>query len=343
MGLNVAMVTSWKVRCGISSYSANLADALAKLGVNIYIVRLPRFGFKNPELMQNIATSVPVDKIELIHVQHEYGLYQNLEAVFYLALKQLKKPIVTTMHSVGAWEIDKVIADFSDRIIVHNEFCAGRFDFPEKTGIIPHGTMLIETPAPPIDTCKKSLGIDPKIPLIGYVGFISTYKGLESLIEAMSKVPNAALLICGGWFVERETQYIVELKERTLRDLPGRCQWFGYVSDEDLSRVYGAMDVVCYPSRFSTESGALIMALSHGKALVASSIPPFREKEKKGALLTFKNPDDLAKKIKRLLKNNELRRKYEEGAKKYALENSWANMGLRHLRLYESMVAVKPN
>lgn len=337
MGLSIGLITTWKVRCGIFSYSENLSAALSKLGVDVYIIRVPRFGRKNDEIMRNVAEQVPIDKVDLLHCQHEYGIYQGLENGFFSNLKALGKPLITTMHSVGAWEIDNVIVELSDRIIVHNEFCARRFGFPKKTGIIPHGASPLETPLPPREECKKALQINPKTPLVGYLGFITTYKGLEMLIEAFIKVPNAGLLIGGGWHLERETEYIVKLKEWTLKDLPKRCQWLGYVSDRDLATVYGAMDLLVYPSRFSTESGALITALSHRKAVIASNLPPFREKEKAGALITFKNVKDLTRKIRLLLKNEELRRKLEEGAQKYCEDTAWINVAQRHIALYETL------
>lgn len=337
--LNIAMVTTWKVRCGIATYSQNLVNALAEQGVNVYVVRVSRFGQKTADLMLNVVRQIPAGKIDLIHVAHEYGIWQGLEQPFYSALKELKKPIVTTMHAVGVrLDTDRGIAEMSDRVIVHNKNCARRFGFPKKTVIILHGCKPSKTV--PVEEAKSSFGIDPRTPIVGYLGFISEYKGLEQLIEAMIKVPNAALFIVGGWHTETETPYIMTLKQRSLELLPKRCQWPGYVSDERLPAAYGAMDLVVYPSRFATESGALIMALSHGKAVLASRIGPFIEKEKVGALMTFKNVKDLAAKIKRLLKDEELRRQLEEGARKYATEASWDKVAEKHVDLYKEVLNV---
>jgi glycosyltransferase involved in cell wall biosynthesis len=338
--MRIAMVTPWKVRCGIYTYTKNLVEALVKYNTEIYVVRLPRFGRLTSELLKNVAESVPLSQIDLVHVQHEYGLYQGLEGRFYPVLKSRGKPIITTMHSVGAWEIDRVIAEVSDRIIVHNEFCFKRLDFPKRAGIIPHGALTTDTPPPPSEECKKSLRIDPRTPIVGYMGFISPYKGLETLIEAMIPIKNAALLIGGGWHVERDTEYIANLREWSVKTLPKRCRWLGYVSDVDLSRVYGAMDLVVYPSRFATESGALIMALGHRKAVIASNVAPFKEKEKVGALITFKSVKDLTRKIKSILQNEQLRVTLEEGAKKYAAETSWLRVAARHVALYNKVLNV---
>ncbi len=300
--------------------------------------RISRVQFKgqvyNIEVSPDNSYLIPGYSVH--NCQHEYGLYQNLEAGFYAALKRLGKPVVTTMHSAGNWGVDPVIADASDRVVVHNKFCARRFGYPEKTVIIGHGCS--PTKCPPAEECKKALGIDPRAPLVGYVGFISTYKGLETLIEAMKEIRNAALLIGGGWHTGSDTQYIAELKQRSLEALPGRCQWIGYVPSERLATVYGSMSIVVYPSRYISESGALLMALSHGKAVIASRLPPVVEKEKVGALMTFRDLKDLRRKIRQLLKDEELRRSLEKGARDYAESVSWPRVALKHLSLYHDIL-----
>jgi glycosyltransferase involved in cell wall biosynthesis len=333
--LKIAMITPWKVKCGIYSYSRDLVQALAKLDVEVYVVRLPRFGLKPPEILVDVAERVPFDKVDLIHVQHEYGLFQQFSNEFYLALKQLQKPIVTTMHAVGNWEVDGLVSAVSKKVIVHNKYCLKRFSF-SNTVVIPHGATLVESTGR--DEAKKSWGIDPKIPIVGYLGFITNYKGLETLIEAMVEVKNAGLLIGGGWHLESITPYINRLKENSLKMLQNRCRWIGFVPDERLKDAYGAMDLFVYPSRFATESGALITALSYGKAVIASNLPPFREKEKDKALITFKSIADLTSKIQKLLKDETVRHELEEGARQYAEKTSWSKIAEQHICLYESVL-----
>lgn len=337
--MKIALITPWLVKCGIYTYCRDLSKALAELGVDVYIVRLPRFGGKTPEILQQVVSSIPVDKIDLIHVSHEYGLYQGLEGGFYGDLKRLGKPIVSTMHAAGNWEVDQIIASASNRVITHNEFCARRFGYPNV--ILPHG-CLGPFKCPPADECKKAWGIDPRAPIVGTVGFISSYKGIESLVEAMMKVKGAGLVIGGGWHAGPETEYIMKLKKWSLDVLPGRCQWLGYIPDEMMSKAYGAIDIFCYPSRFMTESGALLTALSHEKAIIAKDLAPVREKAKQGALMAFKGVRDLTQKIKLLLKDEELRAKLEKGAMEYAEKTSWNAVGKLHLSLYEDVLKKSP-
>lgn len=338
MGLKIAMCTSWMQKCGIFTYSRGLSEAIARLGHEVYIVRLIRFGAKTADYFRVLAESFPKDA-DVIVISHEYGLYQGVETQFYRTLKRLypKTPIISICHAVGKWDTDSLIAYASDKVVVHNEFCKRRFGHDEKTVIIQHGCKPVE--CPPKMECRKAWGITSlTVPIVAYVGFISSYKGLERLFEAMVKVRKVALLVGGGWHVTREIEYIETLRQRSERLLGERCRWLGYIPDEKLATLYGSSDIVVYPSRFATESGALLMALSHGKAVIASNLSPFKEKEKLGALMTFKNAKDLTRKIKRLLKDEDLRRKLEEGAKTFARKNSWKNVARQHIELYKEVL-----
>ena len=320
----------------IFTYTRDLSEALAEKGVDVYIIRLPRFGRKTPAIFGQVVNKIPISDIDLIHVQHEYGLYDGMDEAFYGGLKRLGKPIISTCHAVGNLTVDRVIADASDKIIVHNQFCKKRFRF--NSDVIPHGCKPSE--AKPRDEAMKSIGIDKRVPMVGYCGFISAYKGLETLIEAVSKIPKSALLIGGGWHTELGTQYIANLNQMTQTLLPHRCKWLDFVPDEELPMAYGAMDVVVYPSIFATESGALLMALSHGKAVIANRLPPFKEKEKLGALTTFRGVNSLAKKIRLVLKDDEYRASLEEGARAYAEANSWSKVAEQHQALYEDIITI---
>lgn len=339
--VKIALVTSWGVKCGIATYSADLARALAEEGVEVYVVRMPRFGRKSAEIMLDIADRIPYKDVDLIHVQHEYGIWQGFDPAFFTAVRMHGKPIVTTMHAVGNWELDILISGVSNRVIVHNEFCASRFQFP-NVQIIPHGVTPAEVTAP--ELAKPMMHIDKNVPIVGYLGFISNYKGLENLITAMTKVHKVGLMICGGWHVDTPNEYISRLQEWSKKLLEKRVLWMGYIPDDKLADAYGAMDILVYPSRFATESGALLHGIAYGKAIIASNVEPFKEKEREGAVMTFTDSDDLAAKIEYLLTDTSegasraRREKLEQGAKEYAQRCSWPVVAKQHVRLYEEVL-----
>jgi glycosyltransferase involved in cell wall biosynthesis len=334
MGLKIGMVATWRSRCGIATYSEALAKALATFDADIYVVRFPRFGRKTNETMRDIAERIPVDRIGVIVVQHEYGLFQGCEMEFYRYLRLFGKPIITIMHAVGHIQLDPKIACLSSKVIVHNEHCRRQFRFP--CVVIPHGVSQVN--CPPTEDCKKAWGIDPRMKIIGYCGFIAPNKGIETILEAVSKTDSVGLLVAGAWHTAGSTEYINDLKQKSFSLLPSRCQWIGYVPDEKLALAYGAMDMVAYPSLFATESGALLNAIGHGKAVLATSIAPFKEKEELGALMTYTDIEDMIAKIKKILGDEDLKQKLESGARAYSEKFCWANVAQQHIKLYQEVI-----
>ena len=128
------------------------------------------------------------------------------------------------------------------------------------------------------------------------------------------------------------------LKERSLRELKGRCMWLGYIPEQDLKYAYGIMDLLIYPSRFATESGALLTALGYGRVVLTSDLPPFREKEQLGALKTYSDFNTLKSGIDALLKDEDMRNTPKANALKYCTENSWSNVAKKHIDLYNDLV-----
>jgi glycosyltransferase involved in cell wall biosynthesis len=341
MGLKVAMVSPWgkTTRCGIRTYTEHLVAALTQLDVDVFVCRWPRFGQRTPELIESCVLDKIPRNVDLIHLQHEYGLFTpNLEGGVYAYLKRLGKPVVTTMHAVGSYAVDKIVGDVSDKIVLHNEFCTRYFQGnPRKVVIIPHGA----TPSKciPTEEAKRSLGIDPRIPIIGVFGFLSQVKGFELALEALERLPNAAMLVTGGWFTTAETEYLELMRRNALARFPGRIRFLGFVPDEQLPTVFGAQDVVLFCHRYATESGALLTALSYGKCCLTSRLPPFREKEKLGVLQTYRDVPDMVRKLKRLLADEALRRKFEETAHNYAESVKWyPNIAQAHINIYNEIL-----
>jgi hypothetical protein len=81
------------------------------------------------------------------------------------------------------------------------------------------------------------------------------------------------------------------------------------------------------------------MGLSHGRPTIASNLPPFKEKEKELALVTFKDVNDLIRKIKRLLVDKSIRIGLAEGARRYSESVKWyPNIAQKHLLAYKDVL-----
>ena len=310
----------------LATYTENLTRALAKYGVETYIVRLNRFGSKTADYLEHLATR-RIPKVPLLHIQHEYGLFETREAVFYQALKMIhpEVKIVTTVHGIGMKQQDEVIARFSDLVIVHNQYQKRLFEWPCE--VIPHGVQ----PRKPIERekAKKLMGLEGE-KVVGCFGFIAPHKGIEDLLYAASKLRDVKFLVAGGYHVEAETGYMARLK----REAASNVIWTGYVEDADLPKIFGCMDLCVYPSRFVSESGALLTIIGFGKALIARDLPPNREKP----VMLFKTREDLVDRIREVLDDEDLRLKLEEGSRQYAQANSWMKVAEQHIKNYRKIL-----
>lgn len=334
--LAIGIISPWKVRCGIATYTEHLAKALADLDHKIYIVRLHRFGRRSVEYFQTLAAR-RIPKCQILSVQHEYGLYDGGEGFFYSTLRSQHQPlpVATTMHATGNPAIDGVVYESSDLVIVHNDFCLRRLDREAK--VIPHGVESW-TPAP-LRESREKLGLEVDRAVVVLFGFIGPYKNYELALRVMGlEFPDVQLLVAGGWHVQTDTPYIEGLKHMANNLCPGQAKWMGWVADEELPYVFGAGDVCLYPNKFISESGALLTMVGFGKCVLAGNLAPNREKEPKDALFCFENEADLIRKLERLLTDPELRHRYEEGARRYSEEWSWSNVANMHLNLYEEIL-----
>ena len=332
--MKVALVTPWKVRCGIFTYTENLAMALSEQGVDVYIVRLNRFGNKTAEYFETLA-SRRMPKVDLIHVQHEYGLFQGGEGVFYGNLRQRQgtTPLATTMHGVGNPIPDEIVAENSDAVVVHNKWCADRYGHP--CTVIPHGVTPEKTVL--MEEAKARLKLDG--PVVTVFGFVGPYKGVETAIRVIGMdFPGVNLLVAGGWHVEYETTYMAQMKDLANTLAPGQVRWTGWVEKDMLPIIFGASDVVLYCNKYATESGALLTAVGYGRCVLANALTPIKEKEAEGALATYSKEGELVMRLEELLGDPALRRRYEEGARSYAEKNSWEKVAQMHLDLYEELL-----
>lgn len=339
--ITVAMLTPWMVKCGLASYSYYLTHALAEVGCESKVVRFSRFGARDETYYSKYTEEVPLD-VDVIHIHHEYGLYQAQEPLFYQTLKNrltifgLDTPIVTTMHASGNLTVDRVIRHFSNAVIVHNEF--GQKQFRLDCNIIPMGVQKVKTAANS-DISKRRWGVKGKT--VGMFGFISEYKGIETLIDVLSTIPDVKLIIGGGWHLDATTPYMSKIKFYAQQKMPGRVLWLGYISEEDLQHFFGACDVMFYGHHFISESMSLLTAIAYKKAVIASNQPSFKEKEP--TILTFKNKEDLRGKINALLNETELRTLMEKKAEEYAEKYSWINVAKEHIKLYEELISGDSN
>ena len=211
---------------------------------------------------------------------------------------------------------------------------------PRRIWVVPHGPMFHDFARPGIPEARRALGYSPDDCVVVWQGILSPYKGLEFLLDTWQLVqgarPDARLHIAGSG----EARYLAELRdkmralglERTVR------LDFRFVPAQELPVIFQAADILVYPYRAITQSGALLTGLTFGKAIVATDLPPFRETleaDKAGLLVPYGDVQAFAGALICLAENPSERRRM--AAKAAALAISWSDIAAQTENCYRTV------
>ena len=143
-----------------------------------------------------------------------------------------------------------------------------------------------------------------------FVGTVIEKKGVRQLVQAMPKIlerfPDARLEIIGRDWKHPETgeSYTEYLKTFILPDFAHAIKISGPIPHTVIPQKLEEAEVCVYPSHMEAMPIAWLEALGMGKAVVASKLGPGPEAiidEKTGLLCNPLDPDDIARKVIRML------------------------------------------
>lgn len=218
---------------------------------------------------------------------------------------------------------------------------------PAKTAIIPHGPLFHDAPTVPRQEARARLAVGEEQPLVLFFGLIRPYKGVEFLLEAWQAItancPHAMLLIAGSGDLSYLDTIRHKVEELGLTDSV-RLD-FRYIPEEELPVFFQAADILVYPYRDVTQSGALLAGLSFGKPIVATNIGGFCEILDHGTtalLIDYGNCEQLATSLTELINGPEVRARmsksvYEEMRNNY----SWESIAGKTIACYHSVLEAK--
>jgi glycosyltransferase involved in cell wall biosynthesis len=317
--------------------------------------RLTRRVLKLLESLLNLAVlSVRffISPPDIVHVQFLPMLTERLPLdLWFVRLCQLRgSRIVLTVHDLlphntgqSHKQIFHDLYQMVDRIICHSDSVKVRLaeEFAmskEKVSVIAHGPFFYDLP--PTEQALQSFTLDPRKLLVLWQGILSPYKGIDLLLEAWQLVEAATeeghLLIVGtgsSELLEQIHEQIHHLKLERVQLHPR------FISAEELVALYRAADIVVYPYRAITTSGALATGLALGKTIIASDLPVFREllTDKKSALLIDpQNSIGFANSLTELLNNTPLREQLAEDVRKMNFgEESWQSIAAKTIECYK--------
>jgi glycosyltransferase involved in cell wall biosynthesis len=257
--------------------------------------KLPRRLLKLAEAIINLLTLVirfAFSPPDVVHVQYLPMLRWQVPLDFwFLKFCQAKgAAVVLTVHDLMPHDTSSQYkAVFLklyrrvDRIICHSDHIKARlqqeFEVPaEKIGVIPHGPFFYDLPTHDSTTTLRTFGVEDGQVLFLWQGIIFRYKGIDLLLRAWQQLEktddSTCLVIAGTGAPEILDQIRTQVETLGLKNV--RLN-FRFIATEELVALYRAADVVVYPYRAITTSGALATGLALGKTIVASDLPVFRE------------------------------------------------------------------
>lgn len=363
-------------RCGIATFTADLLQAVGRHAAGtewsaIAMSDRPE-GYDYPapvrfEINQKSVTdyrlavdSLNMSGVDLVCVQHEFGIYGGSNGRYVLDLLQnLRMPLITTLHTVVREpntvqrEILAALSAYSDRVVVMSE-TAGRI-LREVYGVADQGIAVIPHGVPDLPFLdpayhKDQFGMLGKKVILTF-GLISRGKGIEYMIDALPEViradPEVVFVVAGATHPQvlcREGEaYRLALAQRAS-DLAVDDHVVFYnqfIDATTLTELLSAADICVTPylNPEQVVSGVLSYALGAGKAVVST---PFWYAEEmlaagRGKLVPFRDANALAGAVIGLLARETERDAMRKKAYEHAREMTWSRVAERYLALFRQV------
>jgi len=359
-------------QCGIATFTTDLSGAVAAEVSNADCVVVamndagkryaypPRVRFEVAEgdiaSYRGAADYLNANKIDVVSVQHEYGIFGGKAGNYLLTLlRKLRMPIVTTVHTILG-EPDFMqrramneIARLSKRLVVMSAHGAALLrkvhGVPEqKIDIIPHGIPSV----PFASNYKKELGIEGKSMIFTF-GLLSPDKGIEHVIDALPVIlashPDTVYVVLGATHPHIKEQY----GESYRASLERRAQELGvdssmifhnrFVSRGELVKFLAAADIYVTPylKPEQSTSGTLAYAVGSGKAVISTPYLYAREllADGRGILVPWRDSRTIGRAVVDLLSDDAKRSALCARAAAHGRSMVWPAVARRYLQSFD--------
>jgi len=282
-----------------------------------------------------------------------------------IASEILKKPFIFHVHSTEQGRagdgsstikaIEKLAGEFATIIItvsyaMRDELVRLGYDESKirvvYNGIDPEKYNPTRVKKDEVAGLRAHLGIGDDEFMILFVGRLTWVKGADSLMRAMpmilEEVPNAKLVILGVGEQEGLLRHLIsslQLANRVI--LVNR-----YVSEAERILFYAACDVAVFPSRYEPFGIVCTEAMAMAKPVVVGARGTSGLREQVipsgdgicGAHINPDDPNDIAKFVVLILKDEELRRKMGQNARNRVLSQfTWDKVARDTISIYEEV------
>jgi len=308
-------------------------------------------------------------KPDILHIQYQTGAYGMHPAINLLPWRLrpwTNRPhIVATAHDllppylfpkaglIRDWVTRRLLID-ADAAIATNEvdaallrgWGAGRGHHVLAT--IPIGANVTVAPPPAYErhAWRARLGITPEMTLIAYFGLISRSKGIDTLVQALTHLPDTfRLLVIGGEATApHDRAFAAEvLKQIAAARLEGRVHLTGYCDEATVSAHLLASDLAALPfvDGASFRRGSLLATLAHGVPTITTPGAAALINKTHVQLTPAGDAAALADAIALLASDPTLRARLSAGGAALAAQFSWEEIARRHEEVYGEVVERK--
>jgi glycosyltransferase involved in cell wall biosynthesis len=361
-------------RCGIATFTTDVCEAVSAEFSGTSCIALPvndlEAGYAYPprvrfELMEKDVDSyrraadfLNINRVDLVCLQHEYGIFGGRAGSHILALlRELRMPIVTTLHTIlhdpdpDQRRVLKEVAALSDRLVVMSkrgsEFLQNIYGVvPEKIDFIHHGIPDVPFVDPSFH--KDLFGVEGKIVLLSF-GLLSANKGIENVIAALPAIadryPNVVYIILGATHPhvlqhEGETYRLSLQWMAQEKGVEGKVIFYNrFVGLNELVEFISAADIYVTPylNEAQITSGTLAYTLGAGKAVVSTPYWYAQEMldEERGVLVPFRDPAGLAASVIDLLDNEAKRHAMRKRAYMFGRDMIWPQIARRYMESFQ--------
>jgi glycosyltransferase involved in cell wall biosynthesis len=360
-------------QCGIATYTADLHEALGSLykHVEFFAVAMtdPHATYSYPSAVRfeipehdlaayrRAADFLNINGVDLVSLQHEFGLYGGPAGSHVLALlRDLRMPVVTTLHTVlrepdpNQRRVMEELASLSSRMVVMSrrgvELLQEVYGVPPaKIDMVHHG--IPDVPFVDPSFYKDKFGVEGRTVLLTF-GLLSPNKGIEFAVEALPAVtaayPDTVYLVVGATHPHlrrREGEAYRLSLSRLAREKGVEDHLIfhdRFVSKEELVEFLGAADVYLTPYLHEAQitSGTLAYAAGMGKAVVSTPYWHAQEllADERGVLVPFRDGRAIADAVVELIGSDTRRHAMRKRAYMMGREMIWPRVAQAYMESF---------
>uniref|UniRef100_UPI00359315C6 glycosyltransferase n=1 Tax=Pricia sp. TaxID=2268138 RepID=UPI00359315C6 len=380
--VEIVLLTTYPPReCGIATYSKDLEHALKNKFNDSFKLRIlpledSNGAYKYPKgIEQALNTTSEFDflknshllnsdeKVGVVMVQHEFGLFCSNEPAFIDFLESINKPLIIVFHTVlpnPDSELKKSvskIASASDRLIVMTRNSAEILvrDYGvanDMIAVIPHGTHSVCHKDE--RTLKEKYNLTDRLVLSTF-GLLGPGKSIETSLDALPAIikeyPRTVFLILGKThptLIKQKGEDYREFLESKVEKL-GLSQHVRFINEflplDKLLEYLQLTDIYLFTSKDPNQavSGTFSYALSCGCPVISTPIPHALEvlKNNAGHIFDFEDSTQLGQAIINLFGNDEARKTMRLNGLRHIAESTWDNAAIAHGKVFEAVGKAK--